>query len=269
MPKLLTTLLAALLALTATLRADSPEPQTLKACPPIALLWSNAADTKPKDRLPDLARRSIALQGPEDFDLEWSPAPTPGLSESFTPDSITAARKNLHALLEVSSAPHVTPLAEIYFFEAEDDQYPADSPWWQKDAHGKRITFWPGCHNMDLANDDYINHIAARAIATLRALDNNAGLYIDNLRFDPTAKKGWTKLLTLIRKEIPDARIVANAGWDSTDLEWVAPLLNGIMYEDAIAHTKNKNPEDFYRRIATTDKPPPTPSLHQRTLRPA
>jgi hypothetical protein len=40
-----------------------------------------------------------------------------------------------------------------------------------------------------------------------------------------------------------------NAGWSSTDLDWVAPSINGILYEDSVAHTEDRNTEAFYQRV--------------------
>ena len=64
------------------------------------------------------------------------------------------------------------------------------------------------------------------------------------------AGTGWTSLIDSMRK-LGDFPILINSGWDSDDLEWIAPKINGIMYEDSVAHTNDKNPEKFYARIQT------------------
>src|SRR5262249_29126290 len=70
------------------------------------------------------------------------------------------------------------------------------------------------------------------------------------LRFEKKTKEGWTTLLEAMHK-VGDFPILVNSGWDSDDLEWIAPKINGIMYEDSVAHTNDKNQEKFYARIQT------------------
>ena len=102
-----------------------------------------------------------------------------------------------------------------------------------------------------------------------KAVGASGGIYLDNLRFDPADKKAWTSLLTEVRKTCPDVPIVVNAGWDSDDLAWVCPLVNGIMYEDSVAHTKGKDTEGLlrpHRRLRPTL--PQAAPFDQRAVRP-
>ena len=239
-----------LVALSVVLTADpvsGEEPTNVAepaSYPRIAMLWSPAE--KFGKKLDNWAKYGVLVLGVDDIGLEWTPAKHKDLSETISPESIPAARKFLAELKRRN--PRATVCLELYFFEADDAAYPEDSPWWYRDKNGKRVQFWKGCHNLDVGNAEYIAHIAKRVAAVQQAVEGRAGLFLDNLRFDAKAKAGWTALLDSVRK-LGDFPILVNAGWDSDDLAWIAPKINGIMYEDSVAHTEDKNPEKFYARI--------------------
>jgi hypothetical protein len=241
-------------------------PTRAASYPRIAMLWSQAdlPGRKHGEDIANWARHSVIVVGPEDLDLEWAAQKYSAMADTITPDSAQAARKKLDAIHKLN--PHATVLIELYFFEANERDYPAASPWWQRDKTGQRTRFLPGCYNMDVANRDYVRHIANRIAAVFKAVDGKAGIFLDNLRFEADAKAGWKLLLGMVRKDCGDVPILVNAGWDSDDLAWVAPLVNGIMYEDSVAHTKDKNTEKFYARIAATDQllRPPHISVNER-----
>jgi hypothetical protein len=215
------------------------------ARPRIGMLWSEAQGKE--DRLTKWARYGALVVGSDSLGLEWRRQSFKDMAEEFDPRSIPQALALLSKLHQCNSNSVV--LCEIYFFEADEEAYPPDSPWWFKDRAGKKVTFWKGCYNMAVDNPDYIEHVARRVEAVHNALGTNAGVYLDNLRFDKRAKAGWTALLGKIRERCGAMPIMVNAGWDSDDLEWVAPLVNGIMYEDSVAHTADKDTEKFYSRI--------------------
>jgi hypothetical protein len=238
--------------------AKPAEPATPEApYPRIAMLWSPADDIK--DKWQNVAKHGVAVVGVDEIGLEWTENKYAAMAETLTPDSITEARQNLDRIHKINPATVV--LCEVYFFEETDANYPPDSPWWFRDPKGKKQQFWPGDHMMDLSNAEYVHHIARRIEAVARATDGKAGIYLDNLRFEPADKKAWTALLAEVRQTCPDVPIVVNAGWDSDDLEWVCPLVNGIMYEDSVAHAKGKDTEAFYARIAAFEKLCRTPHL--------
>jgi hypothetical protein len=214
--------------------------------PRIAMLWSPADGIK--DKWQNIAKHGVAVVGVDDIGLEWTQNQYSAMAETFDPESIAAARRNLSRIHELNPAALV--LCEVYFFEETDGNYPPDSQWWLLDAKGQKKQFWPGDHMMDLSNADYIRHIAKRIGAVVKAAGGAAGIYLDNLRFEAADKKAWIALLNEVRKTCGEAPIVVNAGWDSDDLEWVCPLVNGIMYEDSVSYTKNKDTEGFYARIA-------------------
>jgi hypothetical protein len=185
--------------------------------------------------------------GPGTLGLEWEEAEHADLATEFTPESIEEARAALARIHERNPAAVV--LVELYYFEADADAYPGDSPWWARNKKGERVQFWPGHFNMKMDDPDYVRHIAARAAAIHRAVEGKAGLFLDNLRFDKKAKAGWLALLKQIEEECGPIPILANAGWASDDLDWVAPHLNGIMYEDSLHHTEDGDQEAFYGRV--------------------
>lgn len=228
------------------------------------MLWSAASGLADK-KLANWARHQVIVVGADDLGLEWQPQKYPAMAEAFDPASIPPARKTLAQLHAIN--PSAVVLAEVYFFEEDDKGYPADSPWWIKDAAGKKLQFWPGTHQMDLANPQYVQHILKRIVALHEAIGDGGGIFLDNLRFEPADKAAWQNLLKQVRQACgPAMPILVNAGWDSDDLAWVCPYVNGIMYEDSVAHTTDKDEEAFYGRIAATDRliRGPTISINER-----
>jgi hypothetical protein len=213
--------------------------------PRIAMLWSPAQELK-GGRTERLAKYGVSVVGVGELGLRWKRAEHPDLAESVEPATIETARKALSQVLAAN--PRAIVCCELYFFEANRRSYPEDSPWWFRDKKGQKVSFWRGAFNMDVGNEAYIEHIAQRIIAVHDALDGKAGIFLDNLRFDRTAKRGWMNLLEKLRAARPKIVVLVNSGWDSTDLDWVAPLINGIMYEDSVAHTEDRDTEAFYRR---------------------
>ena len=246
----------ALGALGAAATSDQPAPAPR---PRIAMLWSPAANLK-EERLANWAKHSVIVVGIEDIGLEWTREPFPAMAETIRSDTIPQARDNLERLRQLNPAAVV--LCEVYFFEENDRGYPPDHPWWLRDKNGRKSQFWPGTHQMDLSNPEYVAHIARRIGAIRQAAGAAAGVFLDNLRFEPESKAAWISLLKQARRSCgPDMPILVNAGWDSDDLAWVCPYVNGIMYEDSVAHTADKDTEAFYARIAQSDKQIPSPRI--------
>jgi hypothetical protein len=211
------------------------------------MLWSKADNIK--DKWENMARHGVIVLGLDELGLAWEKQKYAAMAETIDPATLDEAARNLDRIHKLSPAAVV--LFEVYFFEETDGNYPPDSPWWLRDSKGKQQQFWPGDHMMDLSNADYVRHIARRIEAVAKAARGKAGIYLDNLRFKPADKKAWTSLLEQVRKACGnDLPILVNAGWDSDDLAWVCPYVNGIMYEDSVAHAKGKDTEAFYARIA-------------------
>jgi Hypothetical glycosyl hydrolase family 15 len=227
-------------------KVGAPELVATDAFPRIAMLWSPAGELK-GSRTERLAKYGVSVVGVEALGPRWKRAEHPDLAESFEPATIETARATLAQVL--AKNPRAIVCCELYFFEAQRRAYPEDHPWWFRDAKGKKVSFWRGAYNMDVGNEAYIEHIAQRILAVHDAVEGKAGVFLDNLRFDGKAKRGWLKLLEKLRAARPKIVILVNAGWSSTDLDWVAPSINGILYEDSIAHTEDHDTEAFYQRV--------------------
>lgn len=217
--------------------------------PRIAMLWSPFDG--PGETWEKAGRYALTLVGPEATGLQWEDATHSDLAEKFTPQSIRAAKTRLTEFQ--ADHPSTQVLVETYFYEANTGAYPDDSPWWFRDKDGKKVQFWEGCYNMATDNPQYVAHVARRILAINNGTGGRNGVYLDNLRFDQKSKNGWNRLLGLLRETRPNMFIMANAGWDSDDLAWIAPHINGIMYEDSVHHTVDGNEEKFYGRVAKHD----------------
>jgi hypothetical protein len=223
------------------------------AYPRIAMLWSRASGLK-EGRWANVARHDVVVMGVEDVGLEWTPHRHPAMAETFVAESIEPGRENLDRIAKLN--PRAVVLLEVYFFEDDRKAYPSDHEWWLRDDKGRKRTFWPGTWRMDLENAEYVSHVARRIAAVHGACGGRAGVFLDNLRFDPAGKVAWTSLLRQVRKLCGDKMpILVNAGWSSTDLDFLAPFVNGVMYEDSIRHLPEdmRDDEVFYARIAALD----------------
>jgi hypothetical protein len=231
----------------ATERAGSrPEILGNDEFPRIAMLCSPAAELK-ASRTERLAKYGVSVVGAGELGLRWKCTQHADLAEDFEPATIETARAALANVLAANR--NAIVCCEIYFFEAQRRSYPEDHAWWFRDAKGQKVSFWRGAYNMDVGNEAYIEHIATRIIAVHDALEGKAGIFLDNLRFDQMAKRGWLSLLKKLRAARPNILLLVNSGWSSTDLDWIAPLINGILYEDAIAHTRDKDTEALCQRL--------------------
>ncbi len=238
-------LLAALLLLVPAASGQLQEAASAQDYPRIAMLWSPAEG--PGEGMAKWARYGVIVTGTGGLGLRWEPNAHKDMAEKIVESSIPVARRNMEELARLN--PHTIVLCELYYFEADVDAYPPDSPWWYRDKDGKRVQFWKGCYNMAVEDPGYIKHITRRVEALHNALGDKGGIFLDNLRFDATARNGWTELLRAVRQSCGDMPILVNAGWDSDDLRWIAPWINGIMYEDSVEHTADHDTEKFYARI--------------------
>ena len=237
---------------TATRAASRPaSAPAAGGCPRIAMLWSPAEAGR--GQWARIARHDVIVLGIGRIALKWTPNKFPALAETIDPATVAKARENLRRLKRLN--PSAVVLCEVYFFEEKVAGYPPDHRWWLRNKRGEKQQFWPGTHRMDITRDDYIAHVAGRIAAVHKATGGAAGIFLDNLRFDRPSKVGWLKLLRRVRMargwRMP---IMVNAGWSSDDLAWIAPHVNGIMYEDAVAHTKDGDTEAFYGRVAAIDR---------------
>lgn len=209
--------------------------------PSVFQAW-NPAD-EPKNSSPEalLARHDLIFHGPEFFGLRWSKAPV-GLADSFTPESVGAARKRRAALLERN--PNTVLIAEIRYRDAHASYLPDDHPWWKRDkATGKRLPGWEegGYWLLDFAHPDFRRQVAAQARAAVSSgvLD---GVMLDWWDDDDDR----LALIKAVREAIgPETLVLANANDRQTPR--TAPSINGYFMECY----RTKTAEDW-RRIATT-----------------
>jgi len=217
--------------------------------PRVGMLWSPY--NGPGTVWDKAGKYSLVLVGTDALGLGYKRTVNPSMSTEIDTAGIPKARQTLAKFKK--EHPDSQVIVETYFFEANEGDYPADSPWWYRDDKGQKVSFWKGCYNMATDNPAYISHIAKRIEAVAAATEGATGLYLDNLRFDDRAKKGWLQLLGQLRAKRKDFFIMANAGWDSDGLAWVAPHVNGFMYEDSVHHTADGDQEKFYARVAQFD----------------
>ena len=209
------------------------------------MLWSSAEGlegTRPQR----MAKYGVSVVGVEALGLRWERSEHPDLAETFEPATIDGPR---HARRGARRQPPCDRLLRALLLRGETGCLSRGPPWWFRDQKGQKVSFWQGAYNMDVGNEEYIEHIARRILAVHDAVEGKAGIFLDNLRFDRTARRGWTSLLQRLRAARPEIVVLVNSGWSSTDLEWIAPQINGILYEDSVAHTRDHDTEAFYRRI--------------------
>jgi len=197
--------------------------------PRIAMLWS---PVRGDDSLASYARHDLILLGTWWLGLEPDRQPV-GLADGFTPESVKAAKKRLAELRQANH--HAVVLVELYFYEYNDDWLPADHPWWLREE-GEKEQFWPGTHRMDWYNPDYRAHVVNQTKALQEVgID---GIFYDNLRDE---REPWVALLKSVRQVVgDDFLILVNAGYETEGLEWVAPYLNGMMYESGWSHDRTE-----------------------------
>ena len=213
--------------------------------PRIGMLWS-AADGN-EDLLTKWSRYNCIVLGVSGMDLQWNANFYSDMAETFQPNSVINAQKKLAALQKKN--PRIQVFCEILFFEARTNAYPSDSPWWYRDSKGNKVQFWQGCNNMAISNLQYIEHIVRRIEALYDAFGGQVGVFLDNLRNDTISQYGWTELLQRVRKRCSGMPILVNAGYSSDGITWVAPLVNGFVYENAVNKTADGNKEKFYARL--------------------
>jgi len=232
--------------------ASQPATRPAAAYPRIAMFWS-AADFRGEPDKPDKwanhAMHDVIVSGAYHLGFVWEWHKHHAMVEKMKTLQAVKGRMNLAKIHKLNPAAVV--LIEVYFFEEDVKGYPPDHEWWLRDEKGNKLRFWPGTWRCDISNADYQDHVARRIAEVHKAAGGEAGIFLDNLRFEKDSKRAWVSLLTKVRRLCGDEMpILVNAGWDSDDLEWITPLVNGIQYEDAVNHSGKEDPEAFYKRIA-------------------
>jgi hypothetical protein len=87
---------------------------------------------------------------------------------------------------------------------------------------------------MDWSNPDYQQKVV-RQTAACQAVGFD-GVFYDNLRLE---KEPWLQIMKAVRAAVGDQfLILANCGYDVGNYDWLAPWLNGIMYESGWSHQR-------------------------------
>jgi hypothetical protein len=195
--------------------------------PRLAMLWSPIRGAE-RHTLTDWARHDLVMVSPGQLGMRLDRDP-PGLADGFTADSVAAAKEKIAELRRLN--PDIVILGDNSFYELGDDLLPEDHPWWLR-VDGERQQFWPGTHRMDWYDPEYQQHVIRKSLAILEiGVD---GIFFDNLRDE---HEPWIAILGELRKRIgEDVLLVANAGYQIDEYDWVAPYLNGFMYESGWSH---------------------------------
>ena len=197
--------------------------------PRIGMTW---APVRGDRSLASFARHDLIVVGGDQMGLVPDREPW-GLADGFTPESVEAARRWVAEVRRLN--PRAVILGDISFYEYGDDALPEDHPWWLR-REGERRQFWPGTHRMDWYQPEYRAHVVKQTAAMMAT--GVDGVFYDNLRQE---RDPWIAFLTAVRQAIGDqALILANAGYDVGNYDWVAPYLNGIMYESGWSHGRTE-----------------------------
>ncbi|HOW66951.1 MAG TPA: putative glycoside hydrolase [Candidatus Paceibacterota bacterium] len=207
-------------AATNTVPVDSEVPY-----PRIAMLWASVR----KDRsLEGMARHDLIMTSAGRFGLKPNRAPQ-GLADGFAPESVPLTRERLAELRRLN--PRVIILCDQSFYEYADSWLPEDHPWWLR-KNGQRQQFWPGTHRTDWSNPEYQRKVVRQTVACQEV--GFDGVFYDNLRLE---KEPWIEVMKAVRSAVGDRfLILANCGYDVGNYDWLAPWLNGIMYESGWSH---------------------------------
>jgi len=145
--------------------------------PSVFQAWNPATTPNGESRFEMEARHDLVFHAADFFGLRWD-AESQGLATSFAPDSLKAGRNHRQTLL--ASNPKMVLLCEIRYRDAHRSFLPTTSEWWARDEDGKPIVGWEegGYLMLDLASEDYQNHVARRAKA---AVDSGVfdGVFLD------------------------------------------------------------------------------------------
>ena len=194
--------------------------------PRIAMCWSPVRGDR---SLANMARHDMIMTSVDAFGLEWNARP-PMTATGFTPESVEAAKRRVAELRKLN--PDAVILGDLSFYELDENELPEDHPWWLR-VDGKREQFWPGTYRMDWNRPDYQQTVIARTVA-LAQTGVVDGVFYDNLREE---KAPWLAVMKGVRAKVGDGFLIqANAGYDIGSYDWLAPYMNGMMYESGWSH---------------------------------
>lgn len=209
--------------------------------PSIFQAWNECDTLSDQTAEAKLARHDLIFITPESMGLKGN-AEYPGLSESFTAESLAAASEKQANLLKLN--PNLIILAEIRCTQAEPNYLPDDHSWLMHDPNGNPIKTGDSKYiKLDLKNPEFREHIGKQAKA---AIDSGVfdGVMLNYLKDDELC----LELIKSIRSAIgPNPLILCSSG--PAVIANVAPYINGYYMECSRTDT----PEDW-QQIADTLK---------------
>ncbi len=220
-------------------RASNATPATAPH-PRIAMMWASVR----KDNTPAaMARHDLIMTSAGRFGLKPNRAPQ-GLADGFTPETLPVARQRLAELRRLN--PTAIVICDMSCYEYQDGWLPEDHPWWLR-KNGARQQFWPGTHRMDWYNAEFRQKVVRQTAACKEV--GFDGVFYDNLRRE---QEPWLEFMKAVRAAVGDQfLILANCGYDVGNYDWIAPWLNGLMYESGWSHRRTEW-EDCIRKMQHT-----------------
>lgn len=213
----------------------------LSPAPRIAMLW---ASLRGDSSLEAMAKHDLIMVGTWSLGLRPDRQPA-GLADGFTKDSIEAARSKVKRLRELN--PCAVILGDLPFYEYSDKALPEDHPWWLR-KDGKRQQFWPGTHRMNWNDPEYRTHVVRQTMSLKQT--GVDGVFYDNLRNEP---EPWVAFLTELRQQVGEEfLILLNSGYAVGAHDFVAPFINGFMYESGWSHNR-KEWDEAIRKLQHTE----------------
>jgi hypothetical protein len=199
--------------------------------PRIAQLWAPVRGGE-WDDLENWAKHDLVMVSPGQLGMRpnhesWDKA------DGYTPESVAVAKGRVAELRRLN--PDVVILCDMSFYELDEDALPEDHPWWLR-KDGEREQFWPGTYRNDWYNADYQAHMVRKGVAAMAC--GADGLFFDNLRDE---EEPWIAIIGALREKLGDeVLMMANVGYAIEEYDFIAPYMNGFMYESGWSHRRTE-----------------------------
>jgi hypothetical protein len=217
---------------TAEQRIDS------RTFPSVFQAWNPATPLPGKTADEMIALHDLFFTSTGALGLQWIGGEGEGIA--FTPASLQAAARKVARLRQLN--PHLVILAEIRYRDAPSGFFPDDSPYWMRDASGRRIIGWPegGYFKIDIGNAK-LRALVAQKAAAIAATGFIDGVMLDWWIDDPQR----LALIRAVRHAVGDKLILVNG--NEGEFPLTAPYVNGTYMEC----TRHATPQDWSRIAAT------------------
>jgi hypothetical protein len=211
---------------TAEQRIDS------RTFPSVFQAWNPATPLPGKTADEMIALHDLFFTSTGALGLQWIGGEGEGIA--FTPASLQAAARKVARLRQLN--PHLVILAEIRYRDAPSGFFPDDSPYWMRDASGRRIIGWPegGYFKIDIGNAK-LRALVAQKAAAIAATGFIDGVMLDWWIDDPQR----LALIRAVRHAVGDKLILVNG--NEGEFPLTAPYVNGTYMEC----TRHATPQDW------------------------